>query len=184
MDVAMQSAEEMLKVMIDGYEYTLRATGKITIELLKKIAEELKKEEGYLNRNGELSKLIEGNEQIAVYGINNGQVKEFNNIARKFGVVYYPIKGEEETDLIVRGYDAPKVERIFSKYLGKEQVNSKEKKEDSLSEKKSEEKNRKISELKTFSKSRDECKKSVKDKVHRLKSYTIEKHDLNRNLGR
>ena len=115
-----ESAEAIVKMMLEGTEVAVRLTGSGAKELavmLYTMAKDQKMTKGKTNLNN----MLKYGNSIEIFSLKENQLKEFHKEAKRYGVLYTVLSDKKQTnkdgmvDLFIRKEDAPKVNRIVEK---------------------------------------------------------------------
>lgn len=117
-------AEQVLRMSLDGAEFTLKIVGagaKNIVVLLYTILSQQKKTKGRARLEAIMRSAVRSGIPVKMYGVREGDLKEFSDQAKRYGILYNVIrepKGNPDgmVDVIVRGEDAPKIERITERF--------------------------------------------------------------------
>lgn len=119
MNTAGDSAEQMVRMSLQGVE----VVGKLSLEsaehLIKLIAKAMKSPVRTKGR-ATLSAMLKSQRPIKVFELNDRDLKMFCREAKKYGVMYHVLKDRKSTsgkcDIMVRSEDSAKVNRIFQRF--------------------------------------------------------------------
>lgn len=117
-------AEQVLRMSLDGAEFTLKIVGtgaKNIAVLLYTILSQQKKTKGRARLEAIMRSAVRSGIPVKMYGVSEGNLKEFSEQAKRYGILYNVIrepKGNPDgmVDVIVRGEDAPKIARITERF--------------------------------------------------------------------
>lgn len=116
-----ESAEAIVKMMLEGTEVAVRLTGtgvKELAVLLYTINKEQKMTKGKTNLNN----MLKSGNSIEIFSLPEEQLKTFNQEAKRYGVLYTVLNDKKHKnkdgmiDLFIREQDAPKVNRIVERF--------------------------------------------------------------------
>lgn len=114
-----ETAEEIVKLYLEGVEVALSITGKgaaFVASLIYHKAKEKKMAKG----KTKLNNMLKSGEPLQIFSLKEDQLKIFNDEAKKYGILYTIIKNKKNNDglvdIMVRATDAPKVNHIVEKF--------------------------------------------------------------------
>lgn len=124
MSTSADSAEQVVKISLDGAEYALRFTGeavKKLTELVAFIAAVLKDNANNSPGKKTLTQMIRDGKPIQFFELPAKDLKTFAEQAKKYGVFYHAMNRTPDNpnaviDLMVRQEDAPKINRIIDRF--------------------------------------------------------------------
>ncbi len=122
MSVSSETADQVVRMSIEGTEVALRITGqgaekiaRIVKKLLKSSMSQENKTKGEIR----LSNLIKSGKRLIVENIPDGDLKEFCTFATKYGMLYSIVKDRNDstgtTDILCRFEDRETAEHIMAK---------------------------------------------------------------------
>ena len=119
MNASGDAAEQIVRMTLQGVE----VAGKMSMDgaerLLKLIFASLKDTKRTKGR-ASLNAMLKSQKPVKVFEIKDEELKKFCQQARKYGVMYHILKDKTKNDgkcdIMVRGEDAPKVNRIFQRF--------------------------------------------------------------------
>lgn len=119
MNASGDAAEQIVRMTLQGVE----VAGKMSMDgaerLLKLIFASLKDTKRTKGR-ASLNAMLKSQKPVKVFEIKDEELKKFCQQARKYGVMYHVLKDKNKNDgkcdIMVRGEDAPKVNRIFQRF--------------------------------------------------------------------
>lgn len=121
MSVSSESAEQFIKLYLDGAEFALKISGTATkniIAALYTISKESNKSKGKIR----LTNMLKTDKEQKIFSIKKEDMKIFANEAKSYGVLYCALVNKKNkdfdgmVDIMVRAEDAPKVNRIIERY--------------------------------------------------------------------
>ena len=116
------AAEQIVRMTLNGTEVALKLTGKGVKYLAILLGRAIKKAFSGKKVKGKarLKSLIKNEKNLKIFGINDKDLKLFCKEAKRYGVLFSVIKDKKAkdgmTDLLIRGEDAAKVNRIFERF--------------------------------------------------------------------
>ena len=116
------AAEQIVRMSLNGTEVALKLTGKGVKYLAILLGRAIKKAFSGKKVKGKarLKSLIKNEKNLKIFGINDKDLKLFCKEAKRYGVLFSVIKDKKAkdgmTDLLIRGEDAAKVNRIFERF--------------------------------------------------------------------
>ena len=129
MSISSDSAEQVMKIMLEGEEICLKATGKAAIEILKYVAVFLKSHQQTQGKT-KLINLVKSGKQLDFFGVKKEDLPIFMKEAKRYGILYSALvdkknkntedKNESDNkngnvDIIVKSEDSSRVNRIVKK---------------------------------------------------------------------
>ena len=121
MSTSGDSAESIVRMMLNGSEVILKITGSASKNIamaLYVMSKEQKNSKGKTN----LSKMLNTKKECKVFSIKEEDLKEFTKQAKAYGVLFCALVNKKEkskdgmVDLMVKAEDAAKVNRIITRY--------------------------------------------------------------------
>ena len=121
MNTGGESAEQIVRKSLEGFEVAARITGagaKNIAILLYSILKEEKKTKG----KARLSSMLRSGKELKVFTVKNGDLNKFTQEAKKYGVLYCVLADRKnkdpnaEVDVIARAEDASKISRIVERF--------------------------------------------------------------------
>ena len=114
------SAEQMVRLSLEGMEVVLRVSGTGAKNLAVLMAAAIREERRTLGRTS-LTSLIKSGRELTVFSIPETDLEVFKREARRYGVLYSDIKDRSSSDepvidIITRAEDAPKINRIIERF--------------------------------------------------------------------
>ena len=118
MSVSSDSAEQVMKIMLEGEEICLKATGKAAIEILKYVAVFLKSHQQTQGKT-KLINLVKSGKQLDFFGVKKEDLPIFMKEAKRYGILYSALVDKKNkngnVDIIVKAEDSSRVNRIVKK---------------------------------------------------------------------
>lgn len=115
------SAEELIKIYLDGVGFALRIAGegsKNLIVLLMAISKDKTQTKGKTR----LTNMLKTGKELKIFTINSKDLKKFSQEAKKYGILYCVLADKKNNkidglvDIMVRQEDASKVNRIAERF--------------------------------------------------------------------
>lgn len=116
-----ESAEELVKIMLEGTEVLARISGtgieRIAVALYT-ISKDKKMTKGKVNLNN----MLKSGGNLQVFSLKEEHLKKFNEESKKYGVVYTALINKKRpdkdgmVDIMVRAEDAPRINRIVERF--------------------------------------------------------------------
>ncbi len=115
------SAESVVRMMLQGSEIALKLTGsgaKNIGVMLYALSKEEKNTVGKTN----LTKMLKSKKECRVFSLKEDDLKLFNKQTKAYGIMYCALVNKKEKskdgmiDIMVKSEDAPRVNRIISRY--------------------------------------------------------------------
>ena len=118
MSVSSDSAEQVMKIMLEGEEICLKATGKAAIEIAKCIATMIKNHEQTQGKT-KLINLVKSGKQLDFFAVKKEDLPIFMKEAKRYGILYSALVDKKNkngnVDIIVKSEDSSRVNRIVKK---------------------------------------------------------------------
>ena len=118
MSISSDSAEQVMKIMLEGEEICLKATGKAAIEILKYVAVFLKSHQQTQGKT-KLINLVKSGKQLDFFGVKKEDLPIFMKEAKRYGILYSALVDKKNkngnVDIIVKSEDSSRVNRIVKK---------------------------------------------------------------------
>ena len=118
MSVSSDSAEQVMKIMLEGEEICLKATGKAAIEILTYVAVFLKSHQQTQGKT-KLINLVKSGKQLDFFGVKKEDLPIFMKEAKRYGILYSALVDKKNkngnVDIIVKSEDSSRVNRIVKK---------------------------------------------------------------------
>lgn len=107
------AADQMVKMTLEGIEFVARLSGSGAKNLAALSGE--KKMKG----KARLEQLLRSDKDLKVFSVNKKDEKRFIQMAKKYGIMYCVVQDRKKkdgmTDIIVRGSDAPRINRLIER---------------------------------------------------------------------
>ena len=116
------AAEQIVRMSLNGAEVALKLTGAGAKELAILLASAISKAFSGKKVRGKtrLKSMLKNEKALKVFAVNDKDLKKFCKEAKKYGVLYCVLKNKKAkdgmTDILVRGQDAAKINRIFERF--------------------------------------------------------------------
>ena len=119
MSTAGDSAEQVVRMSLEGVEAVAKISGKGAMEIAKLLLAEMKKPQRTKGRASLMTMLRQG-KPIKIFEIGDRSLKKFCEEARKYGVMYHVLKdktrNDGKCDIMVRAEDVSKINRIIDRF--------------------------------------------------------------------
>ena len=120
MSVSADSAEQVVRIALDGVDYSLRIAGKsaeAVARIAAFIAAALKDTSDNSPGKKSLAQMIREGTATQFFELPERDLKEFTKQAKQYGIQFHaiPVPGEGLVDLMVREADAPRINRIIER---------------------------------------------------------------------
>lgn len=119
MEAGGEAAEQMVKMSLQGVEVIGKLSmdgGERLLKLIVKALSDIERTKG----KASLLTMLKSKEPIKVFEIKDKDLKKFCQEAKKYGVMYHVLKDKKgksgKSDILVRGTDAAKINRIFQRF--------------------------------------------------------------------
>ena len=115
------SAEELIKIYLDGVGFTLRIAGEGSKNLITFLVA-LSKDNKVSKRKTRLTNMLKTGKELKIFTIRSENLKKFSQEAKKYGVLYCVLADKKNekidglVDIMVRQEDASKVDRIAERF--------------------------------------------------------------------
>ena len=122
MSTSSDSAEEMVRLSLEGFEVVAKLTGSMAKEMAVMLYAMSKERHEHKTGETRLSKMLKNKGNLKIFSIKKENLEDFKKGAKKYGVLYSAIyvKGNENKegiiDIVVREEDAVLVNRIVENY--------------------------------------------------------------------
>ena len=114
-----ESAELLVRMMLNGSEVLIRLTGsgaKNVAVLLYSVLREQNKTKG----SERLSNMLRSGKKLRVYTFQDKDLPKFKEVAKQYGILYTVLKGKDHTggvfDVLVRAEDEHKLARVIERF--------------------------------------------------------------------
>lgn len=121
MSMGGDSAEQVVRLSLEGFEVAARLSGTAAKNVAVILASLLKEEQKTAGK-ARLTSMIKSGKELKVFSIPNGDLKKFTEQAKRYGVLYCVLRekynGDERVpvDIISRVEDASKIQRICDRF--------------------------------------------------------------------
>lgn len=115
------SAEELIKIYLDGVGFTLRIAGESSKNLITFLVA-LSKDNKVSKGKTRLTNMLKTGKELKIFTIRSENLKKFSQEAKKYGVLYCVLADKKNekidglVDIMVRQEDASKVDRIAERF--------------------------------------------------------------------
>ena len=115
------SAEELIKIYLDGVGFTLRIAGEGSKNLITFLVA-LSKDNKVSKGKTRLTNMLNTGKELKIFTIRSENLKKFSQEAKKYGVLYCVLADKKNekidglVDIMVRQEDASKVDRIAERF--------------------------------------------------------------------
>jgi len=120
------AAEQIVRLSLEGLDYTLRLAGSGAKHIATLLVAAFKSpdtaNENPLKPSGKerLKTMLKSGQPLKIFGVKNKDLEQFAKEAKRYGVVYCALrdknaKPDDLVDLMVRAEDAPKLDRILER---------------------------------------------------------------------
>ncbi len=122
MSTSSDSAEEIVRLGLEGFEVVAKLTGSMAKEMAVMLYAMSKERNEHKTGETRLSKMLKNKGNLKIFSIKKENLEDFKKGAKKYGVLYSAIyvKGNENKegiiDIVVREEDAVLVNRIVENY--------------------------------------------------------------------
>ena len=118
MSISSDSADQVMRIMLEGEEICLKASGKAAIEIIKYVATILKKHQQTQGKT-RLINLIRSGKQLDFFGVKKEDLPIFMKEAKRYGILFSALVDKQNSngnvDIIVKAEDSSRVNRIVKK---------------------------------------------------------------------
>lgn len=121
MSISSESAEQVTRLLLQGEEICLKATGKAAKELIVLIAA-IMSDKTKTKGKTRLSNMLKSGKELKVFSVKQEDLKEFYSRAKQYGVLYSALINRNNkshdglVDIMVRAEDASKINRIVQRF--------------------------------------------------------------------
>ena len=121
MSISSESAEQMTRMMLQGEEICLKATGKAAKEVIALIAAVMKSKSQTKGKT-RLTNMLKSGKELKVFSVKKEDLKRFMQEAKRYGVLYSALVNKHNknfdgmVDIMVRAEDASKINRIVERF--------------------------------------------------------------------
>ena len=115
------SAEELIKIYLDGISFTLKIAGEGSKNLIAFLMA-MQKEKVQIKGKTRLTNMLKTGKQLKIFTIKAEDLKKFSQEAKKYGILYCVLANKKNekidglVDVMVREEDASKVNRIAERF--------------------------------------------------------------------
>lgn len=137
MNSSSDAAESMVKMTLEGTQVALKITGSAAKNVTA-ILMALSKNKIRTKGKTSLGNMLKSGKELKVFSLRQDDLNKFVKAAKKYGVLYHVLIDKKQSkkdgmvDILVRGEDAAKINRIFERFnlssLDRATVNPKEEK--------------------------------------------------------
>lgn len=116
-----ESAEAIVKMMLEGTEVAVRLTGSGAKELAV-LLYTMSKDQKMTKGKTKLNNMLKSGSPLQIFSLKEDQLKKFHEEAKRYGVLYTALMDKKHknndgmVDIMVRAEDAPKVNRIVERF--------------------------------------------------------------------
>ena len=121
MSVSSESAEQLMRITIEGEEVCLKIAGKAAKELAVIIAAMLKNRTQTKGK-ARLNTMLKSGKELKIFSVKKEDLPKFTSEARRYGVLYCALVNKHNknhdgmVDILVRAEDASKINRIVERF--------------------------------------------------------------------
>ncbi len=118
---ASDSAEELIKIYLDGVGFTLRIAGEGSKNLIAFLIA-MSKDNRQIKGKTRLTNMLKTGKEVKIFTIKAENLKKFSEEAKKYGILYCVLADKKNekidgiVDIMVRQEDASKVNRIAERF--------------------------------------------------------------------
>lgn len=122
MSVSSDSAEEIVRISLDGFEVVARLSGSMAKEMAVLLYAMAKENKSKAKGQTRLSKLLKSNSTLKIFALKKEDFKDFKKQAKKYNVLYSALYQKEDNDkdgiidILVKEEDAVRVNRIIERF--------------------------------------------------------------------
>ena len=137
MNSSSDAAESMVKMTLEGTQVALKITGSAAKNVTA-ILMALSKNKIRTKGKTSLGNMLKSGKELKVFSLKQDDLNKFVKAAKKYGVLYHVLIDKKQSkkdgmvDILVRGEDAAKINRIFERFnlssFDRATVNTKEEK--------------------------------------------------------
>ena len=115
------SAEELVKLYIDGIDRAIRITG-VGAKNIGVMLMALAKNNQKIKGRTRLNNMLKAGKPLQIFTIKSEDLKKFSQEAKKYGILYCALADKKNSkidgmvDILVRDEDAPKINRIAKRF--------------------------------------------------------------------
>lgn len=121
MSTSSESAEELIRLYLEGAEFALKITGSATKNIVAALYV-MSKDQKTSKGKTRLANMLRSDKELKIFSIKEEEMKIFAKQAKTYGVLYCALvnhsneKVDNMVDIMVRADDAPKVNRIVQRF--------------------------------------------------------------------
>lgn len=119
MSESSESAEQTLKMTLEGMDYILRIAGNVTKETVLAI-HSIMESKTQTKGKTTLTSMVKSGEPVSIFSLPKEKLKDFAKETKKYGVVYVVVKDKMDengkVDIMVKDKDKAKIDRIIRKF--------------------------------------------------------------------
>ncbi len=122
MNTSGDAAEQIVRLSLEGTEVALKLTGSAAKNIAAMIYAVLKNRDKNKTKGRQrLTAMLKSGKELKVFTVSEEHLKQFATEAKRYGVVYYALRGKEKSadgmvDIMVRAEDASKINRIVERF--------------------------------------------------------------------
>ena len=115
------AAEQIVRMSLEGTEVALKLTGSAAKNIAILLYSILKGEQQSKGK-ARLTNMLKSGKELKVFTVKNGDLKKFQQEAKKYGVLYCVMKDKDNknpdaiVDVMARAEDASKINRIVERF--------------------------------------------------------------------
>ena len=115
------SAEEIVKIYLEGVEMSLRVTG-VAAKNIAMMLIAMSKEKKMTRGKTRLTNMLKTGKPLKIFTISSDELKKFSQEAKKYGILYCALANKNNSkidgmvDIMVRDEDAPRINRIVERF--------------------------------------------------------------------
>ena len=122
MNTSGDAADRIVQLSLEGFEVMVRLSGAGAKEVIAMIYSVLKDNQKNSIGKTNLLNMMKTCKEIKIFTMKKSDLERFSEEAKKYGILYCVLMDKDSkskdgmVDLMVRGEDAPKVDRIVERY--------------------------------------------------------------------
>ena len=109
-------SDQVVRMMLMGVEVSVKIAGHATKHLIAYLLA-LKNGDKKVSGNTSVAKIVNQSKNIRIFSIKDEDLSKFKTLAKKYGMLYSVIRdmnlGDGKKDVMVKGEDASKLQRVF-----------------------------------------------------------------------
>ena len=115
------SAEEIVKIYLEGVEMSLRVTGTAAKNIAMMLIA-MSKEKQATRGKTRLTNMLKTNKPLKIFTISADELKKFSQEAKKYGILYCALANKNNSkidgmvDIMIKEEDAGKMNRIAERF--------------------------------------------------------------------